>query len=183
MSGSWGQAMRDSILKYILIVSLVLNFSFLGAAGYTHYRQARYGGPAPFAGIPGRPAPFGPGMPARTPLGYAVPACLFEELGLKPEQFRLFQQKAGAFHAALDQKRQEVDRLRGELFGLMRADNPDQKAIEATIARINSIQEEMQRTVVAHMLEFKSMLDKTQQKKFLDMIEGAMAQRGEAMCP
>ncbi len=59
----------------------------------------------------------------------------------------------------------------------MRADNPDQKAIEATIAQINKAQEEMQKTVVAHMLEFKSMLDKEQQKRFLDLIETAMADR------
>ncbi len=65
----------------------------------------------------------------------------------------------------------------------MRADNPDQKAIEATIAQINKTQEEMQKTVVAHMLEFKSMLDKDQQQKFLNMIEGAMGQRGEMQCP
>ncbi len=175
--------MRDKILKYILIISLVLNFSFLGAAGYTHYKQTRYRVMPPFAGVPGRPAPFGPGMPGRTPSGYAVPACLFEELALRPEQLKLFQQKAGSFHAALDQKRQEVDRLRTALFGFMRADNPDQKAIEATIARINRTQEEMQKTVVAHMLEFKSMLDKDQQQKFLNMIEGAMGQRKGAVCP
>jgi hypothetical protein len=175
--------MRDNILKYILIISLVLNFSFLGAAGYTHYKQTRYRVPAPFAGTPSRPAPFGPGMPVRTAPAYAVPACLFEGLALKPGQLKLFQEKAGWFHAVLDQKRQDVDRLRIVLFGLMRADSPDQKAIETTIARINRTQEEMQRTVVSHMLEFKSMLDKDQQKKFLDMIEGATAQRGEAMCP
>jgi len=177
--------MRDNIFKYILIISLVLNFSFLGAAGYTHYKQARYYRmPAPFAGAPGKPGPFGPGMTGRTPSGYAVPACLFEELALKPEQLKLFQQKAGAFHTALDQTKQKVDRLRTALFGLMRADNPDQKAIEATIAQINKTQEEMQKTVVAHMLEFKSMLDKDQQKKFLNMIEGAMGQqRGEMQCP
>jgi len=173
--------MRDNILKYILVISLILNFSFLGAAGYTHYKQTHYR--PPFAMTPGGPPPFGPGMPARTPAGYAVPACLFEELALKPEQFKLLQQKAGAFHAALDQKRQEVDRLRGELFGLMRQDNPDQKAIDATIARINRTQEEMQKTAVVHMLEFKSLLDREQQKKFLDMVEGAMAERGEAICP
>ena len=65
-----------------------------------------------------------------------------------------------------------MDSLRGSLLTLMRADNPDGKAIEATIASINKAQEEMQKTVVSHMLEFKSMLDKDQQKKFMDMIDG-----------
>jgi len=161
--------MRDNILKYILIVSLVLNFSFLGAAGYTHYKQTRY-----------RPAPFGYGVPAHGPAGGTH---LFEELALKPEQFEAFHEKALPFHAAIAKKKQEVDRLRTSLFDLMRADKPDRKAIGATITEINRAQEEMQKTVVAHMLEFKSMLDRDQQQKFLNMIEGAMGQHREMQCP
>jgi hypothetical protein len=87
------------------------------------------------------------------------------------------------FHAAIAKKRQQVDALRASLFGLMRADKPDQKVIEATIVQINRAQEEMQKTVVAHMLEFKSMLDKDQQQKFLNMIEGAMGQHSQMQCP
>jgi hypothetical protein len=41
----------------------------------------------------------------------------------------------------------------------------------------------MQRLVVAHMLEFKALLDKDQQKRFLDLIEGAMTERKKAFCP
>ena len=161
--------MRDNILKYILIVSLVLNFSFLGAAGYTHYKQTRY-----------RPAPFGYGVPAHGPVGGTH---LFEELALKPEQLEAFQEKALPFHSVIAKRKQEVDRMRTTLFSLMRADKPDQKAIEATISQINRAQEEMQKMVVAHMLEFKSMLDRDQQQKFLNTVEGAMGQRGEMQCP
>jgi Spy/CpxP family protein refolding chaperone len=164
--------MKDNLLKYILIISLLLNFSLLGAAAFTHYRQTRFG-PPPFAGLiggPARPGHFGPGM-------------FFEELALKPEQIKIFKQKAAVFHSALAKERQEVDRLRTSLITLMRADNPDPKAIETTITRINKIQEDMQKTVVSHMLEFKSMLNKDQQKKFLLMIEGAMGQGRQAVCP
>ena len=108
---------------------------------------------------------------------------LFEALSLKPEQRKLFEQKAPLFHEALDKKREKVDRLRKSLFDLMRADHPDSKAIEATIAEINGVQEDMQKMVVAHMLEFKSMLDKDQQKKFFDLIQGAMTRRQEIQCP
>ena len=164
--------MKDNLLKYILIVSLLLNFSLLGAAAYTHYRQTRFG-PPPLVGLtggPARPGHFGPGM-------------FFEELSLKPEQVKLFQQKAALFHGALAKKRQEVDRLRTSLITLMREDIPDNKAIEATITQINKTQEDMQKTVVSHMLEFKSLLDKDQQKKFLNMVEGAMGQGRQAVCP
>jgi Spy/CpxP family protein refolding chaperone len=164
--------MKDNLLKYILIVSLLLNFSLLGAAVFTHYRMTRFG-PPPFAGLiggPVRPGHFGPGM-------------LFEDLSLKPEQIELFQQKAVVFHSALAKERREVDRLRTSLITHMRADNPDHKTIEATITRINKIQEDMQKTVVSHMLEFKSMLNKEQQKKFLYMIEGAMGHGRGEICP
>ena len=76
-----------------------------------------------------------------------------------------------------------MERLREGLFGFIRTDNPDSQAIQGTIIQINRTQEDMQRMVVAHMLEFKSLLDKNQQKKFLDLIEGAMAKRKEALCP
>jgi Spy/CpxP family protein refolding chaperone len=168
--------MKDSILKYILIISLLLNVSLLGTAAYTHFRQTRFG-PPPFAGLsgpPGQPGPFGPGMQA---------GCLFEELSLRPEQMKLFQQKALVFHDALRKKRQEVNRLRASLIGLMREDRPDDKGIEVAIARINAEQQDAQKMVVSHMLEFKSMLDKEQQKKFLNLIERAMGGRGEAVCP
>jgi len=153
--------MKDNLLKYILALSLLLNFSLLGAAGYTFYQQNRY-----------RTSPFGYGAPGRVPASSSIQPHLFEALSLKPEQRKLFEQRAPLFHEALDKKRKKIDRLRRSLVDLMRADDPDSKAIEATIAEINGVQEDMQKMVVAHMLEFKSMLDKGRQKKFFDLIQG-----------
>ena len=165
--------MKNNRLKYILVLSLLLNFSLLGAAGYTYYQQSRY-----------RPAPFGYGAPGRVPVGSSsIQPHLFEALSLKPEQRKLFEQKAPLFHEALDKKRERVDRLRRSLFDLMRADHPDSKAIEGTIAEINGVQEDMQKMIVAHMLEFKSMLDRDQQKKFFDLIQGAMTGGRKSSAP
>ena len=165
--------MKDNLLKYILVLSLLLNFSFLGAAGYTYYQRNRY--PS---------APFGYGLTERGPVGSpSIHPHLFEALSLSPEQRKVFEQKAPLFHEALDKKREKVDRLRRSLFGLMGVDYPDSEAIEATIAEINGVQEDMQKMVVAHMLEFKSMLDKDQQKKFFDLIQGALTKRREIQCP
>jgi hypothetical protein len=41
----------------------------------------------------------------------------------------------------------------------------------------------MQKLIVAHMLEFKSMLDKDQQQKFFDLIQRAMTRMQEIQCP
>lgn len=166
--------MRSRAPGYVLIVSLLLNFSFLGAAAYTYYRHPHYGPPvAGPAAFQGRPAPLSD-MPA---------SHLFQELSLRPEQVKLFQQKASVFHRAVLMKSEEVDRLRGSLIALMRADDRDDRAIEETIEQINEKQKEIQKAVVSHMLEFKSMLDRDQQKKFLDLIAKAMGQPGEAPCP
>ena len=165
--------MKNNLLKYLLVLSLLLNFSFLGAAGYTYYQRNRY--PS---------APFGYGLTGRVPAGSpSIHPHLFEALSLSPEQRKVFEQKAVFFHEALDKKREKVDRLRRSLFDLMRADHPDSKAIEATISEINRVQEDMQKLVVAHMLQFKSMLNEEQNRKFFDLIQGAMATGPEMRCP
>ncbi len=170
------------MLKYLLVVSLALNVSFLGAAAYTRYVQPRFQASAPFV-MGGRGhGPFGPGMPMRSPAEGRMPGWMFQELGLKPEQVKALQQKAQNFHAALQGKRQEVDAARADLFRLVRSENPDRNAIETTIARISKTQEEMQKAVVNHMLEFKAMLNAEQQKKFFNMMEGSMGPRGGMQC-
>ena len=165
--------MRNNLLKYVLILSLLLNFSFVGAAGYTYYQRNRNPSAASGYGLPGRV----------TVESSAIQPHLFEALSLKPQQRNLFEQKAPLFHEALDKKRGEVDRLRRSLFDLMAADHPNSKAIGATIAEINGVQEEMQKLVVEHMLQFKSVLDKEQQKHFFALIENAMTRKQEIRCP
>jgi len=164
--------MKDSRLRYLLILSLLLNFSFLGAAGYTHYQQIRY-----------QAAPCGDGVQGQAAVHSSIHPHLFETLSLKPEQRELFEQKAQLFHESLDRKGAKVDRLRESLVALMRADHPESKALETTISEINGVQQDMQKMIVAHMLEFKSMLDQDQQKKFFGLIQEAMARRQAIQCP
>ena len=157
--------MRDNIIKYVLIVSLLLNFSMLGAAGYTHYK--------------GKAAPHG--MSSGCPDAHANH--VFTQLSLNPSLRDAMQKKASAFHAALGGKRQEVLAKKAVLVGLMRAEAPDDKAIGGAISQINGEQEEMQKMIVAHILEFKGMLDRKQQQKFLDLIDEAMTGKSEVQCP
>ncbi len=57
---------------------------------------------------------------------------------------------------------------------LLRGSDPDSLAIDSAIAQMSATQEEMQKIVISQMLEFKSMLNKEQQGRFLDSIEDAM---------
>jgi len=156
--------MKNSTLKFLLIVSLILNISFLGAAGYQYYKKSTYW---------------------TSPFGYEMKKghFLFEELSLRPDQMKTMRETATKFRAIIDEKRQAVASKRKELITLMRQDNPDRQAIATIVSQISEIQEQMQGMIAMHMLDIRAGLDKDQQKKFLDLIENAMTEGRQMGCP
>ncbi len=156
--------MKNSLLKFALAASLILNLTVFATAGYRYYAQSRLW-----------VSPFGKVM--------EKDKFLFEELSLKPEQLAAMKSKAIPFRAEIDRRRMEIDAKRKELVALMRYQNPDKKAIDVTIREINEKQGEMQRMIAGHMLEMKSSLDADQQRKFFDLIERNMSGSGQMSCP
>jgi hypothetical protein len=151
--------MKNSILKFALTASLILNISILATAGYVYYKQSDYW-----------VSPCGVKM--------KKDRFLFEELSLRPEQLKTMKERAIDFRAEIDRRRKEIAEKRLVMLNLMRADISDKKAIDSVISDISGKQEEMQRVVAMHILEGKATLDKDQQKKFLDLIEDATAKEG-----
>lgn len=147
--------MRNSTLIFLLIVSLILNISFLGAAGYQYYKKSTYW---------------------TSPFGYKIKKghFLFEELSLRPDQLKTMREGATKFRAIIDKKRQAVTSKRKELITMMRQGNPDRKALAAVVSEISGMQEEMQQMIAMHMLDMKAGLDEEQKKKFLDLVDSAM---------
>jgi len=156
--------MKNSLLKFALAVSLVLNLTVIATVGYRYYSQSRMW-----------VSPFGKVM--------EKDRFLFEELSLKPDQMKAMKKEAMLFRAEIDTRRLEIDAKRKELVALMRSQSPDKKAIEGTIKEISGKQEEMQRMIVGHMLEIKSSLDADQQRKLFDLIERNMVGGGPMACP
>jgi len=156
--------MKNSLLKFTLAASLILNLTVLATAGYHYYKQSRTW-----------VSPFGKVM--------EKDRFLFEELSLNPNQMAAMKKEAQLFRAEIDRRRQEIDAKRKELVARMRDQNPDKKAIDRTIKEISGKQEEMQRMIVGHMLEVKSSLDAGQQRKFFDLIERNMGGGGPMGCP
>ena len=148
--------MRNSMLRFALAASLILNISVLAAAGYMYYSQSDYW-----------VSPFGAKM--------QKDRFLFEELSLRPEQLKRMKERAIDFRTEIDRRRKEIAEKRLVMLNLIRADIPDRMAIDTIISDISRMQEDMQRVVAMHILEEKATLDKDQQKKFLDLIENAMA--------
>lgn len=147
--------MRNSVLKFVLIASLILNLAVLATAGYRAYRQ-------PGAWV----SPFGNEMKQHR--------FLFEELSLKPEQLKALKERTLPFRADIDRRRREIAGKQKELTNLMRRDKPDVRAVDRAISEISTLQEEMQRRITRHMLEVKASLDPDNQKKFMDLIEAQM---------
>jgi Spy/CpxP family protein refolding chaperone len=156
--------MKNSTLKFLLLISLILNISLLGTAGYQYSKKSTYW-----------ISPFG----YKTKTGHF----LFEELSLRPDQMKTMRETAIKFRAVIDEKKQAVASKRKELITLMRQDNPDRKAIATVVSEISGMQEEMQRLIAMHMLDMKAGLDKEQQKKFLDLIENALTEGRQMGCP
>jgi len=155
--------MKDNLLKYILIVSLLLNISLLTTAGYVYFKQEK-----------NRSLPLAPEV--------WNGSYLFEKLSLKPEQAQRLKEEAVSFHAEIDKKRQEVINKRIALVSLLRSDHSDSEAIDATIFQISKMQGEIQRMAALHILDVKATLDRDQQKRFLDLIEEVMSKRA-GRCP
>jgi Spy/CpxP family protein refolding chaperone len=156
--------MKNSLLKFVLAASLILNLTIFATAGYRYYQQSHTW-----------VSPFGKVM--------EKDKFLFQQLSLKPDQLATMKSKAMPFRAEIDRRRQEIDAKRKELVALLRYQNPDKKTIDATIKEISGKQEEMQRMIAGHMLEIKSSLDDGQQRKFFDLIERNMAGNGQMLCP
>ena len=156
--------MKNSLLKFALAASVIMNLTVLATAGY-HYYQKTHTWVSPFGKV------------------MEKDKFLFEELSLNPEQMTAMKSKAIPFRAEIDRRRQEIDAKRKELVALMRSQRPDKKAIDGAIKEISEKQEEMQRMIVGHMLEIKSSLDEGQQRNFLDLIERNMAGSGQLSCP
>lgn len=156
--------MNNSTVKYLLLISVLLNLTILGTTGYRHYQRNTYWA-----------SPFGQQMPQGQ--------FLFEKLGLEPAQVEAIKKRAIPFRAEIDRQRTELAGKRQHLVTLMRQDTPDPSAISALIAEISAIQEQMQHRISAHMLEVKAMLDKGQQQRFLDLIENTMCKGSRTGCP
>jgi Spy/CpxP family protein refolding chaperone len=156
--------MNSKILKFIFVVSLILNFSMIISAGYVYYGKSQ-----------GRTADFG----SDTLKGsYSI-----EGIDLSADQRYAIRQKAISFHVHMDQKRDEIGRARLELLSLMRAEHPEIKVIQKKIEEISILQQELQGMATNHMLEIKGLLNRGQQKQFFDLVEGAMSGKVQMKCP
>ncbi len=148
--------MKGKSLILVLILSLAINASILGTMGYHYYRDASLAKDAP--------CPLSPAHQH-----------LYQQLGLSTPQLTRMEPLAQKFHERLGQLESAMKGKNESLIELLGQKEVDPGRVEGLRKEISGIQDEIQREVIAHILETKKILDARQQKQFFVLMSKSMA--------
>jgi len=148
--------MKGKSLIFVLILSLAINASILGTMGYRYYREASSAKDAP--------CPLSPAHQH-----------LYQQLGLSTPQLAEMEPLAQKFHERLGKLGIAMKGENERLVELLGQKVVDPVQVEGLRKEIAGIQDEIQREVIAHILESKKILDAKQQKQFFALMSQSMA--------
>jgi len=148
--------MKGKSLIFVLILSLAINASILGTMGYHYYREASSAKDAP--------CPLSPAHQH-----------LYQQLGLSTPQLAEMEPLAQKFHERLGKLGIAMKGENERLVELLGQKVVDPVQVEGLRKEIAGIQDEIQREVIAHILESKKILDAKQQNQFFALMNQSMA--------
>jgi Spy/CpxP family protein refolding chaperone len=148
--------MKGKSLIFVLILSLAINASVLGTMGYHYYRDASL--------VKDAPCPLSPAHQH-----------LYQQLGLSTPQLAQMEPLAQKFHERLGQLETAMKGKNERLVELLRQKVVDPVQVEGLRKEVAGIQDEIQKEVIAHILESKKILDAKQQKQFFALMSQSMA--------
>ncbi len=143
--------MRIKTLLIILILSLAVNASVLATVGYRYYRN------------------FGFAAPANCPLN-KDDRHIFQSLGLSDNQLAKISPLSKSFHARLDELGSSMQAKRNQFVELLGQDEIDHSRVESSRKEMAAIQSDIQKEVVAHLIQVKEILTPEQQKRFFALL-------------
>ena len=146
--------MKAKWLTVVLFLSLAINAGVLAAMGYHYYSYV--------AGVPASPCPLAPGD------GY-----LYQSLGLSQSQLAKMEPLARKFHERLAELGTVMEGKKGQLVDSLQKD-ADPARIENLQKEMAGIQGEIQKEVIAHIMETKKILDARQQERFFELMRRSM---------
>ena len=149
--------MRSKWLVLILILSLAINAGVLVSMGYYYYVNASTPSSAP--------CPMSPGD-----------SHLYQSLGLSNVQLAKMEPLAQKFHGRLAELGTHMEEKKETLTNLLQKDS-DPVKIENLRKEMAVIQDEIQKEVIAHIIESKKILDSKQQQRFFDLMRQSMARK------
>jgi Spy/CpxP family protein refolding chaperone len=147
--------MRNRWIPMILVLSLAMNAAVLAVAGY-NYHDSR--------SQPTTTADHSPGGDHH----------FYEKLGLTAAQLAKMTPMAATFHESLKNLHLEMDEKKDTMINLLGGEDVAPTRIEALRIEMAAIQDGIQKTVIAHVLDVKEILDSSQRERFFDLLRRSM---------
>ncbi len=158
--------MSANSLKTALVLSLAFNAAVAGAViyGFAH---------RPDPGEPRRPLPNADFARARC-------SRLCESVGVPADRVALFTHAMASSSQDMSETRARLFEARRELGELLRAAEPDERAIMAKVDEISGIQGELEKALVARLLRASSVLTPEERAKLMQIVGPEGFPRGGA---
>jgi Spy/CpxP family protein refolding chaperone len=145
--------MKNNILIIVLVVSLVMNLTFVAMVAFRHFS-------------PPAPPPPPPGMEEGPPMGPGMKHPTFS-----PEKLAEFKKLQEEFKAERLEARDTIKDLRKQLFDEVRKDEPDMDKIFSLIDAIGQEQNKIQKSVVKKVIEQRQSLPPEERPAFDGLIK------------
>jgi len=97
---------------------------------------------------------------------------LYEELNLGRDQLDRFKPLRDSFHAFVNEQGRKIKAKQLGLVDLLAKEKPDRRAIDAQQEEIQSLQRQMQASVIDHLLEESRIFTTEQRQRFFALIKG-----------
>jgi hypothetical protein len=148
--------MSGSSLKVALVLSLAFNAAVMGAVVY---------------GFARRPAPGAPREPvAGAELARGRCARLCKAMGVPPDRMVHFSREMAVSSEGMSEMRLRLIEARGQLADLLRAPEPDERAIMAKVDEISALQGDLEKALVQRLLKASSVLLPEERAKLMQFI-------------
>jgi Spy/CpxP family protein refolding chaperone len=149
--------MKNRWIAMILVLSLAMNTAALAVGGYNWYCGRHLSSTALHS-------------PDKREHHF------YEVLGLTPDQLAKVTPMAATFHESLKSLQSEMGEKKEAMINLLEGEGAPPTRIEALRMEMAAIQDGIQKTVIAHVLDVKEILDAGQQERFFDLLRRSMAQ-------
>ena len=150
--------MRSKWLTFILVLSLAVNAAVLATLGYHYFRNDSLEASAP--------CPLSPGD-----------RHLYQSLSLTNFQLSKMEPLAQEFHGRLTKLGTAMEEKKESLGKLLSEKDVDPGKIEGLRKEMASIQDEIQKEVITHIMESKKILDPQQQQCFFDLLRKSISRK------
>jgi len=143
--------MKRNILILSLIISVAINIGVFGNAGY-HWIKSKGEKPRH-------------GETAQSPM-----SAFCKKLDLSKEQISEMESLRKTLDPKIEEIKKELKEKRVQLVNQLMESEPDREKIDIELSEIESLQTELQKIVIDHMLQEKKILSPEQQEIFFSII-------------